>query len=87
MSVWDIIEDLNETAHDLALDTWVDSDNAIDEENAEDLREKASAEQQEYFRDLYYDLPEDQKELIRQNYMRDREFREQFETYYGGELD
>ena len=79
---WDLIETMNGTAYDVVYDSWL----IADQEDDEELREDASAEQQEYFRDEFADLSEDDKESIRQWYMRDKDFREQFETYYGGEL-
>jgi len=84
-----IIEEMNETAHGVIYDSWLMADDAEEngEENAEELREEASEEQQEVFRSEYDDLSESDKESIRQWYMRDADFREQFETYYGGEFN
>ena len=79
---WDLIETMNGTAYDTAYDSW----RIADQEDDEELREDASAEQQEYFREEYADLTDEEQESIRQWYMRDKDFREQFETYYGGEL-
>ena len=79
---WDLIETMNITAYDTAYEPWLTADTEDDEE----LREDASAEQQEYFREEYADLRDEEQESIRQWYMRDKDFREQFETYYGGEL-
>ena len=77
-----LMEQMNDNAHDIALDSWL----IADQEDDEELREDASAEQQEYFREEYADLTDEEQESIRQWYMRDKDFREQFETYYGGEL-
>lgn len=84
----DLMESLNGTAYDLAMNSWIAADRAgiVDDDDAEELREDASAEQQEYFREEYADLTDEEQESIRQWYMRDKDFREQFETYYGGEL-
>ena len=84
----ELMESMNGTAYDLAMNSWIEADRAgiVDDDDAEELREEASEEQQEYFRDEFADLSEDDKESIRQWYMRDKDFREQFETYYGGEL-
>lgn len=83
----DLMETMNGTAYDVVYDSWLIADVAEKRgEDAEILREEASEEQQEVFRDEFADLSEDDKESIRQWYMRDKDFREQFETYYGGEL-
>ncbi len=84
----ELMESLNGIAYDLAMNSWIEADRAgiVDDEDAEELREEASEEQQEYFREEFADLSDDDKEAIRQWYMRDKDFREQFETYYGGEL-
>jgi hypothetical protein len=88
---WDIIESLNDDAHNQAWDTWVESDNLMesddeaDWEAAEDLREQASLEQAEYFRDAWYDLSNEDQELIEYWLERDEDFREQFSTYFGQE--
>ena len=84
----ELMESLNGTAYDVVYDSWLIADRAEanGDDNAEELREEASEEQQEVFRDEFADLSEDDKESIRQWYMRDKDFREQFETYYGGEL-
>lgn len=84
----ELMESLNGTAYDIAYDSWLIADQAENngDEDVEYLRESASEKQQEYFRDEFADLSEDDKESIRQWYMRDKDFREQFETYYGGEL-
>jgi hypothetical protein len=79
---WDLIETMNGTAYDTAYDSWL----IADQEDDEELREDASAEQQEYFREEYADLTDEEQELIRYWYTHDKDFREQFETYYGGEL-
>jgi hypothetical protein len=84
----ELMESLNGTAYDMAYDSWLDADFAEDndDDNAERLRELASEEQQEYFREEFADLSDDDKEAIRQWYKNDEDFREQFQTYYGGEL-
>lgn len=84
----ELMESLNGTAYDIAYDSWLIADHAENngDEDVEYLRESASEKQQEYFRDEFADLSEDDKESIRQWYKNDEDFREQFQTYYGGEL-
>ncbi len=88
---WEIIEGLNDQAHDEAWDTWTladelaDSDDEENWERAEDTREQASLEQAEYFRDAWDYLPEDKQTLVKHWLGNDKDFREQFATYYGQE--
>lgn len=85
----DLVETLNEEAHQQSWDTWteadalMDSDEEDDWEAAEELREDASAEQASYFRDEYYSLSEEQKKSISHWITEDEDFREQFMTYFG----
>jgi len=67
----ELMESLNGTAYDLAMNSWIEADRAgiVGDDDAEELREDASEEQQEYFRDEFADLSEDDKESIRQWYM------------------
>ena len=68
---FDIINNLNEDAHNDAFDTWIkadslsDSDNEEDWDEAEALREEASIEQSSYFRGYFYDLDETDQDSIR----------------------
>ncbi len=86
---WNIIESLNDDAHNQAWDTWVqadelmESDDEDDWETAEDLREQASLEQAEYFRDSWYDLSEEDQEVVKYWLDKDEDFCEQFSTYFG----
>jgi hypothetical protein len=88
---WNIIESLNDDAHNQAWDTWIEadelmeSDDESDWEVAEDLREQASLEQAEYFRDSWYDLSEEDQEVVKHWLDHDEDFREQFSTYFGEE--
>ncbi len=83
---WDLIEQMNDEAHDQSMDAWLAADAARegDDDNlAEDLSEEASNEQSEYFRELVETLNEEQVELIRHWLDNDYAFREQYLTYYG----
>lgn len=85
----DLVETLNEEAHQQSWDTWVEADALMDSEEeddweaAEELREDASAEQASYFRDEYYSLSEEQKNSIGHWIAEDEDFREQFMAYFG----
>ena len=86
---WNLIEMLNDDAHDESWNTWIEADELADSEDeedwerAEDLRDQASAEQAEYFRDFYYDLDQEDQAAIDHWLDKDQDFREQFETYFG----
>ena len=64
---YSIIEELNETAHNESWDTWIAADELMEseeedaQEKAEELREDASAEQAEHFRNLYFQLDKKDK--------------------------
>lgn len=55
---YDIINDINDRAHDLAWDSW---EEAGDDEY---LREEASDEQAAHFNDMFNELSEDQRQSI-----------------------
>jgi hypothetical protein len=88
---WDLIEQLNGDAHDEAWDTWARADALEDSEDeddwaeAEEVREQASLEQAEYFRDFWYDLSEDEQDLIKHFLKENADFNEQFMVYFGEE--
>lgn len=88
---WDLIETMNNDAHDESWNTWIDaeqladSDDEADWEEAEETRERASLEQQEYFRDGYMNLSQEDQTVIRHWLERDDTLRDQFETYFGSE--
>ena len=86
---YDIIENLNEQAHDEAWDSWVaadelmESDDEDDWTTAEEMREDASVEQAEYFRENFHILETADKETVEYWLEEDAEFREQFRDWYG----
>ena len=88
---WNLIESLNEEAHGLAWDIWVAADELNESEDeddwttAEEMREEASIEQAGYFRDLYYDLDEEDQEAIKVYLKEDDSFREEFSMWFGEE--
>jgi len=89
--VQDIVENINEQAHQEVWDSWVladtlaDSDLEEDRDRAEDQRDLASRQQSEWFRDLYYDLGIAEHEAIRFWIQSNDDFREQFQTWFGSE--
>jgi hypothetical protein len=88
---WDLARDLNEEAHESAWDTWVEADNLEnsddedDWEEAEAKREEASGEQASYFRDLYRQLEDGQRNAILHWLSESTEFKEEFSTWFGEE--
>ena len=91
---YDIIVALNETAHSMAWDTWIEADRLSDESEdddgwirAEEMREQASLEQQEYFVDLFEELDEETKEACWKYRKEDENFRMEFDSWYGYEED
>jgi len=85
----EIVERLNDDAHGESFELWVEADELADSndeadwDRAEDVREQASAEQAEYFRDFWYELDTDDQELVKYWLDHDEDFREQFATYFG----
>jgi hypothetical protein len=86
---YEIIEVANDDAHQQAWDIWVqadelsESDDESDWDVAEDLREQASSEQAEYFRDNFWQLEENKITGIKHWLKEDEDFKEQFACYYG----
>jgi hypothetical protein len=87
--VFNIIENLNEEAHSMAWDSWIEADEAEESDDedasvtAEELREDASMEQAGYFRDMYYELDEDDIEAVEYWLSKDESFKEQFRDWFG----
>jgi hypothetical protein len=79
----EIVERLNDDAHEQAWDAWTAADDEQDWEAAEEMREDASIEQAEYFRDFWYELDTDDQELVKYWLDHDEDFREQFAVYFG----
>lgn len=88
---YDIISSINDKAHHRAWDTWLeadmltDSDNEEDWETAEEIREQASQEQAEYFREEFDSLDEETKNAIINYVNTEEEFKEEFSMWYGEE--
>ena len=84
---WELIESMNGEAYRLAYDSWLAADAAEDDEDdwskAEEMREDASQEQAEYFRDEYGELSEEDRNTVDYWIKNDEDFREQFLAYYG----
>ena len=91
--IWELVESLNEEAHSDAWDSWIaadileDSDEEEDENGAtaEQLREEASDEQAEYFRDSYWSLSDEDQEAIKHWLKEDESFKDQFSSWFGYE--
>jgi len=85
----EIIQTLNEQAHSESWDSWIAADDyeENDEEDsdvtAESLREEASLEQAEYFRDFYSELSQDDQDAIKYWIRNDESFRDEFSSWYG----
>lgn len=89
--IFDLIETMNEEAHQEAMDSWVaadelmESDDEDDWNTAEEMREDASAEQASYFRESYWMMAEEDREAINHWLKEDSDFKEQFVMYFGEE--
>ena len=83
---WAVMEVCNDKAHSLAWDTWVEADEAEEDDEcelAEELREAASDEQAEYFQGELDDLARDVYDAIIHYAKTNDDFREQFRCYGG----
>jgi hypothetical protein len=86
---WAIIEGLNEEAHGMAWNTWIEADELQDSEDeddwelAEGKREEASDEQAGYFRDEFECLEDEDRAAVDHWVDADESFREQFRDWYG----
>lgn len=86
---YDIIQTINEDAHNAAWDTWERADELSDSINEEDwdladqVREEASAEQSEHFRRSFNELDEETREAILHYVDTDEDFKEEFVAWYG----
>ena len=85
-----IVESLNENAHNDAWDSWVHAEelanSAEDDdeiEEAEDLRDEASAEQASYFRHYFDELSNEDKTAVEHWIKADADFRDQFSSWFG----
>ena len=76
---WELIENLNDEAHNYAWDLWIEANEADDEE----LREEASEVQQAHFRKLFKELDLDTQFEIVEICEKDDDFNEQFDAYHG----
>ena len=86
---YELISALNEEAHGLAWDTWIEADRLEEEgdDGAEDMRDQASMEQQIHFNDLVDSLDRETREAIF-HYRRENDaFRDDFDCWYGYEDD
>ena len=87
---YDIIVALNEEAHAIAWDTWIEADRISDEAEdddgwirAEEKREQASAEQQQHFIDLFKELDEQTRQACWKYREQDEDFQIDFDSWYG----
>jgi hypothetical protein len=88
---WNIIEGMNDDAHNESWDMWIkadelsESEEETDWDKSEELKEEASLQQSEYFRDFYYELDEQEQEVVKYWLNHDEDFREQFALWFGEE--
>ena len=83
---YDLAQSINEEAHDFAYDTWMSAEEAEHEgadEEAEELRDQASAEQAEHFRDLYRVLDDNQQAAVQHWLEKNADFRDEFSVWFG----
>ena len=87
---WDLINTWNEDAHEDVWDLWDQAseieDNAkTDEEfdRAEELKEEASEEQQQIFRDIFFTASQKEKDSVWHYIKYDESFKDEFEQWYG----
>ena len=84
-----IIEGLNEEAHSMAWDTWIEADELADSDDeddwdlAEGKREEASEEQAGYFRSEFSSISDEDREAIEHWLTADESFKEEFRDWYG----
>jgi hypothetical protein len=85
--VYEIVETLNEEAHQDAWDSWMSADEAEqnDSDLAEELREEASQEQATYFREGFYHLDDSDRDAVIHWLKHDDDFAEQFRDWFGHE--
>ena len=90
---WDLINDLNERAHQQVYELWEEADKLEDETETEaegikshDMKVEASNEQAKVFKELISYMSEDEIKSIWLYVRNDEDFRSQFESWYG-ELD
>ena len=86
---YNIIQEINDNAHQRSWDTWEEADNLMesdddaDWETAEELREQASLEQASYFREEFDELDEETRDAILHYVDNDAAFKEEFSMWYG----
>lgn len=85
---YNLISSLNDDAHSYAYDSWTKADE-LDEEGeyaeAEYQRELASEEQGNFFRELFYQLSEEEQAAVRHYAETDEDFASDFECWIGEE--
>ena len=86
---YDVIQEINELAHDRSWDTWTDADALADSDNeedwdaAEEMRETASEEQAGYFREEFENLDEHTRTAVLHYVNTDQDFHDEFVSWYG----
>lgn len=79
---YELIEGINEEAHNDAWDAWMAADAEEDDVLAEELREEASDEQSSWFRHYYWQLEEEDRRAIIYWIIKDADFADQFKDWY-----
>lgn len=80
---YELVENLNEEAHQEAWDLWTQADDEDDYEVAEELREDASMFQSNAFREQFYRLSETDRSSVMHWLKEDKDFAEQFRDWFG----
>lgn len=80
---YNILVECNERAHQAAWDSWTAADEEQDYELQEEMREDASAEQAQYFREEFEALDEEDRDAIHYYCENDDEFKDEFDMWWG----
>ncbi len=80
---FEIVESLNDEAHECTWESWVEADELEDWEEAEAIREDVSEDQTELFRTFFHELSEEDRDVVIYWLKKDNVLKEQFSMYYG----
>jgi len=82
---YNLTQSLNKKAFKLAYNTWMQAEEVEHEgadEEAEEIRDKASTEQAGHFRDLYRDLNKYEQQSVLHWLKENEDFREEFSVWF-----
>ena len=80
---YEIVEGINDQAHQEAWDLWIQADQEQDDEVAEELREDASMFQSNVFREEFYRLSDADRNSVLHWLKEDTDFADQFRDWFG----